>query len=73
VVSPRWSSRLRSLKTTLGPKRFFTCEKRMMTSPMGVRGSAESMAEGWTSATIFVGDFSNDDSCSGSMALPRKN
>ena len=29
IVSPRRSSRLRSVKMTFGPKRFFTCEKRM--------------------------------------------
>ena len=44
VVSPRRSSRLRSVKMIFGPKRFFTWEKRMITSPMGVRASADSTA-----------------------------
>ena len=39
VVSPRRSSRFRSVKMIFGPKRFFTWEKRMITSPIGVRAS----------------------------------
>src|SRR5450631_3159620 len=64
VVSPRRSSRFRSLKTIFGPKHFFTWEKRMMTSPTGVRGSVESTADGEAKAAGTVaGDLSNDASC----------
>ena len=51
-----------SLSTILGPKRFATWEKRMMTPPMGVRGSVESTRERRAKAAgISAADFSDDE------------